>query len=135
MVLRNEFYHPDGTPNPYVLRDKRSTQDDPSYEHISKVLKRGFKTADCVKASGPLITPDLVLLRPELCSDVSNISLRNDLTRIVGIEVKKVDRTGADVVARASGLDYNTTPPCGTIRVYDVENRPVDIRGFYLFVC
>ena len=104
-------------------------------EHISKILKAGLKNADCVKASGPLITPDLVLLRPELCRGISNFILHNDLTRIVGIEVKKLERTGTGIVARASGLDYNTTPPCGIIRVYDVENRPVDIRGFYLFVC
>jgi len=135
MVLRNEFYNPDSTPNPYALRDKRSTQDDPLDEHISNILKAQLKTADCVKASGPLITPDLVLLRPELCRGVSSVALRNDLTRIVGIEVKKLERTGTGVVARSSGLDYNTTPPCGTIRVYDVENKPVDIRGFYLFVC
>jgi hypothetical protein len=32
-------------------------------------------------------------------------------------------------------LDYNTTPPCGTVRVYDAANQAVDIRGFYLFVC
>lgn len=135
VILRNKFYNPDGTPNPYALRDKRNTQDDPLDEHISNILKAELKTADCVRASGPLISPDLVLFRPELCTDVSSVVLRNDLTRIVGIEVKKVERTAAGVVARASGLDYNTTPPCGTIRVYDIENKSVDIRGFYLFVC
>ena len=32
-------------------------------------------------------------------------------------------------------MDYNTTPPCGRIRVYDAAAAPLDIRGFYLFVC
>jgi hypothetical protein len=32
-------------------------------------------------------------------------------------------------------VDYNTTPPCGTVRVYDADDRPLDVRGFYLFVC
>jgi len=32
-------------------------------------------------------------------------------------------------------MDYNTTPPCGTVRVYDSASRALDIRGFYLFVC
>ena len=32
-------------------------------------------------------------------------------------------------------LDYNTTPPCGKVRVYDAAHQPVAIRGFYLFVC
>jgi len=31
-------------------------------------------------------------------------------------------------------MDYNTTPPCGTVRVYDAQDEPLDIRGFYLFV-
>jgi hypothetical protein len=31
-------------------------------------------------------------------------------------------------------MDYNTTPPCGTVRVYDADDLPLDIRGFYLFV-
>jgi hypothetical protein len=31
-------------------------------------------------------------------------------------------------------MDYNTTPPCGTVRVYDADDSPLDIRGFYLFV-
>ncbi len=61
--------------------------------------------------------------------------MRDDLTRIVGIEIKKLERTKSGSVARRSGLDYNTTPPCGTIRVYDANDNPLDIRGFYLFVC
>jgi hypothetical protein len=32
-------------------------------------------------------------------------------------------------------MDYNTTPPCGTVRVYDLRGAALDIRGFYLFVC
>jgi len=134
-VLRKKFFTPDFTPNPYNLRDKRNTQDDPLDEHICNIIMSELKGADCVKASGPLITPDLVLFRPKLCIGVPNTKLRNDLTRIVGIEVKKLQRTGTSIVARASGLDYNTTPPCGTIRVFDIENNPVNIRGFYLFVC
>ena len=53
----------------------------------------------------------------------------------MGIEVKKIERTAQGGVARASGLDFNTTPPCGRIRVYDAAAAPLDIRGFYLFVC
>ena len=53
---------------------------------------------------------------------------------IIGIEVKKLERT-AGKVARRTGLDFNTTPPCGTLRVYDQDEKAVDIRGFYLFVC
>jgi hypothetical protein len=62
-------------------------------------------------------------------------TLATDLTSIVGVEVKKLERTPAGTIARASGMDYNTTPPCGKIRVYDMGGTALDIRGFYLFVC
>jgi hypothetical protein len=54
---------------------------------------------------------------------------------MVGIEVKKLERTSSGQVARSTGMDYNTTPPCGTMRVYDQTQAPLDIPGFYLFIC
>ena len=104
-------------------------------EHICGVLRSHLQDSECVPAPGPLINPDLVLLRPDRCNSVPRAALRDDLTRIVGMEVKKLERTKSGSVARRSGLDYNTTPPCGTIRVYDANDNPLDIRGFYLFVC
>ena len=74
-------------------------------------------------------------MRPQLCYGVPRTVLAVDLERIVGVEVKKLERTRGGPIARASGLDYNTTPPCGTIRIYDRAGVPLDIRGFYLFVC
>ena len=32
-------------------------------------------------------------------------------------------------------MDYNSTPPCKTVRVYAATKTALDIRGFYLFVC
>ena len=63
------------------------------------------------------------------------IDCADDPRQIVGIEVKKIERTAQGGVARPSGLDFNTTPPCGRIRVYDAAAAPLDIRGFYLIVC
>jgi len=124
------------SPPPFPLRDKRNTQDDPLDEHISGLLARGLsEQATCLKAPGPLITPDMVILRPDQCDGLPRDVLASDLTRVVALEVKKLERTGAGSVARTSGLDYNTTPPCGTVRVYDRAGQPLDVRGFYLFVC
>ena len=50
------------------------------------------------------------------------------------MEVKKLERTQTGKIARTTGLDYNTTPPCGTVRIYAADDSPLDIRGFYLFV-
>jgi hypothetical protein len=134
-ILREHFFDQNGAPQPFPLREKRNTQDDPLDEYICHVLHNHLQDSECVPSPGPLISPDLVLFRPDRCNDAPRAALRDDLTRIVGIEVKKLERTKSGSVARTSGLDYNTTPPCGTIRVYDADDKPLDIRGFYLFVC
>src|SRR3990167_2400897 len=110
MVLSKHFYDTNGNPKPYSLRDKLNTQDDPLDEYIHHVLTEEIKNAICEKSSGPLISPDFVIFRPKLCNGVVKEKLRNDLTRIAAVEVKKVERKKGGTVARASGLDYNTSP-------------------------
>lgn len=134
-ILRKHFFDQSGAPRSFPLREKRNVQDNPLDEYICNVLSNHLRNSECMPAPGPLISPDLVLLRPERCNGVPRAALRDDLTRIVGVEIKKLERTKSGPVARRSGLDYNTTPPCGTIRVYDADDNPLDVRGFYLFVC
>lgn len=129
------FFDDAGEPISFMLRDKRSTQDDPFDEFVATDVLADLGSIACAKASGPLITPDMVLYRPDRCVGVHPSELANDMNRIIGVEVKKLERTVRGGVARPSGLDYNTTPPCGRVRVYDAAGSVVDIRGFYLFVC
>jgi len=133
IALRKELFSEEGEPKQFHLREKRNTQDDPFDEYIHNLLREHLKDVRCTKAPGPLITPDIVLWRPELLNKISNKV--KDTKLIVGIEVKKLERTKNGKVARPSGLDYNTTPPCGIIRIYDKDDTPIDIRGYYLFVC
>lgn len=135
LALRQRFFDGAGRPTPFRLRDKRNTQDDPFDEYLATDVLTNLDGISCAKATGPLITPDMVLYRPGACAGAQLNQLANDIDRIVGIEVKKLERTGQGGVARSSGLDYNTTPPCGRVRVYDAAGAAVDIRGFYLFVC
>jgi len=136
LILRSSFFGKGAKPKPYKLRDKRNTQDDPLDEYIYRLLSDQLPAdVDCVKAPGPLITPDLVVLRPEVCKRATRTTLTANLTHIMAIEVKKLERTQSGTIARPSGMDYNTTPPCGTVRVYDSSGGALDIRGFYLFVC
>lgn len=128
--LRARFFDDRGRPVPFRLRDKRNTQDDPFDEFLAKGILADMPGVVCIPAPGPLITPDMVLCRSDM-----RIRRTDDTTEISGIEVKKLERTGRGPVARATGLDFNTTPPCGRIRVYDARSSPVDVRGFYLFVC
>jgi hypothetical protein len=134
-VLRRRFFNGNGLPTPFALRDKRNTQDDPLDEHLAGVLSAELPEVTCVKAPGPLITPDLVIYKPGLCSATARGELRSAADRICAIEVKKLERTASGAVARGSGMDYNTTPPCGTVRVYDRSLKALDVRGFYLFAC
>ena len=112
-ILREHFFDQDGAPKPFPLREKRNTQDNPLDEYICGMLRNHLQDSECVPAPGPLINPDLVLLRPDRCNSVHRAALRDDLTRIVGVEVKKLERTKSGSVARRSGLDYNTPPLVG----------------------
>lgn len=136
MALRNRFFDDDADPTVYSLRPKRNTQDDPldGYlcDALSIDLRRGIETK---RADGPLITPDMAIYRPELCDRFSREALRGAPDLIIGLEVKKLERQSSGRIARASGMDYNSTPPCGTVRVYDLDGIAVDIKGYYLFVC
>lgn len=135
LALRKRFFDDAGAPVAFDLRDKRNTQDDPFDEFLATEVLDGLDGITCVKASGPLITPDMVLYRPDQCDGADVAALADNIGCIVGIEVKKLERTAQGGVARSSGLDYNTTPPCGRVRICDAASRPVDVRGFYLFVC
>ena len=136
LVLRNRFFDAGATPKSYHLRDKLNTQDDPLDEYICEILQTDLGDGiEVAKASGPLISPDMVIYRSALCDYAVREDLRADLTRILSLEVKKLERQANGSIARASGMDYNTTPPCGTVRVYDRGGGGLYIKAFYLFVC
>ncbi len=135
LALREHFFDAGGRPIAFTLRPKRNTQDDPFDEMLANDVLEDLSGIVCERSSGPLITPDMVLYRRELCEGRASGSLADAFDSIVGLEVKKLERTAQGTVARASGLDYNTTPPCGRVRVYDRAGAALDIRGFYLFVC
>lgn len=134
LLLRSAFFDKDLTPIPYQLRDKGNVQDDPLDEYISRLLEIGFDDAVCQKSPGPLISPDLVVYRPDLCNNTSAEILSGDTSKIFAVEVKKLERTSSGGIARATGMDYNTTPPCGLVRIYAEDDTPLDIRGYYLFI-
>ena len=120
----------------FSLRDKRDTQDDPLDKYICNVLRRGLGEGVTVEEStGPLVSPDMVVYRPATCAGASRAELATSERSVFGIEVKKLKRTGSGSIARASGLDYNTTPPSGFLQVYDADISAIKIRGYYLFVC
>ncbi len=65
LQLRRRFFDDAGESIPFALRDKRNTQDDPFDEFLATEVLDGMDGITCVKATGPLITPDMVLYRPE----------------------------------------------------------------------
>ena len=133
IAMRDMFFNEDGEPREISLRKKRSNQDDPLSEYICEKLK-SVPGIECLKSS-PNVSPDLVVLRPELCSAATREELRSDITRILAIEVKKLQRNPRGGIRRPTGLDYNTSPPCYIVRVYDRRGNPFEIRAFYLFLC
>ena len=134
LTLRSHLYAGPGNPVQLDLRDKRNTQDNPFDEYIAEDVLDSIDGVETVKASA-LTSPDIVLYRPQKLAESSKGDIEGSLDTIVGVEVKKLERNKSGSVARPGGLDYNTTPPCGKVRVYDDRNRTLDIRAFYLFVC
>src|SRR5579863_7847859 len=122
LILRNAFFNADGSPKAFSLRDKKNTQDDTLDVHIATLLSQHLTDAVCQRAPGPLINPDMVIYREGRCNQASRESLKEDTSSIIAIEVKKLERSASGQIARSTGLDYNTTPPCGTIRIYDADD-------------
>jgi hypothetical protein len=149
-ILRGAFFDAARAPIIFALPDKGITQDDPFDTRVMELLRAGIppliphtlavKTSPPKKpgkkaTKGTNTTPDVVVYHEKFCQGIESGILKQGLTRILGVEVKKIERTEGGAVARASGMDYNTTPPCGVVRIYDAASRPLDIRAFYLFVC
>lgn len=134
-VLRNCFFDEMGNPKRFHLRDKLNTQDDPFDEYICNTLNQNLEmyNAYCQKSSGPLISPDMVVYKKNI--DLHNPDIENNPDEIIGIEVKKLERKANGKISRITGLDYNSTPPCGKIRIFTCDDNPLIIKGFYLFAC
>jgi hypothetical protein len=110
--------------NPTItLDEKRTTQDDPFDRWLADTIKRLDLPGLQVFTSGPLTHPDIVLQTSIVPG-----------SPFVGIEVKKLnaDEKGRD--PRGMTIDFNSTAPCGTFRVYRPDDTPLDIPGYYIFV-
>lgn len=123
-ALRRTLWNARGVATPFHLDLKGSTQDDPFDSFVWQLLARE-QHGSVIRAPGPLISPDMVALAPgaELVA-----GRRIDTSVAAGIEVKKLERLDS----RVSGLDFSSTPPCGTIKVYDGDNHAVMLPGFYI---
>jgi len=133
-ALAAEFFTPDGEPTVFRLRFKRQTQDDPFDEYVGEILKRRLPDGIRVLLSGkPLVSPDLVIARPEEAQLLMQGGGDLDSRHIIAIEVKKLN-WGAAGVGRSTGMDYNSTPPCSTVKVEADSGQLLRIAAFYLYV-
>jgi hypothetical protein len=134
-ILSERFFDDQGRSVPFQLRDKRNTQDDPFDEYVTDLLREELpKEVLVLRADKPLVSPDAVIARPEEYELLKAGGADYDPRAIFGLEVKKVDLGRNGKPARSTGLDYNSTPPCATVRVYAEDGSEVRIPGFYLFV-
>lgn len=134
-VLRDLFFDTYGNPKQFFLREKRNTQDDPFDEMIAHELKTRLNSNGllCEKAPGPLISPDIAIY--DSSANLNSADVERNPEKLIGIEVKKLERSANGTIARSSGLDYNSTPPCGSIRLYSPNGNPITAKGYYLFAC
>ncbi|MGW6415495.1 hypothetical protein [Streptomyces sp. NPDC055055] len=134
-ILSEAFFDDQGDPVPFQLRDKRNTQDDPFDEYVTELLREEMpEEVIVIRADKPLVSPDVVIARPDEYELLKTGGVDYDPCAIFGLEVKKVDLGKNGKPARSTGMDYNSTPPCATIRVYAEDGGEIRIPGFYLFV-
>jgi hypothetical protein len=96
-ILRDAFFDRNLRPKVYALRDKLNTQDDPFDEALHRLLERRLPPGvECEKATGPLITPDMVVLRTAECAGVDKGRLRDASERIRGLRLLPVHRRRAE---------------------------------------
>ncbi|GHA85937.1 hypothetical protein GCM10010330_45320 [Streptomyces tendae] len=134
-ILSERFFDDQGHSVPFQLRDKRNTQDDPFDEYVTELLRQEMPEEVIVlRADKPLVSPDAVIARPEEYELLEAGGVDYDPRAVFGLEVKKVDLGKNGQPARSTGLDYNSTPPCATMRVYAQDGSEIRIPGFYLFV-
>ncbi|MBT2382396.1 hypothetical protein [Streptomyces sp. ISL-11] len=134
-ILSEAFFDDRGRSVSFHLRDKRNTQDDPFDEYVTDLLHEQLPAEVIVlRADKPLVSPDAVIASPEEYELLRAGGVDYDPGAIFGLEVKKVDLGRNGKPARSTGLDYNSTPPCATVRVYAEDGNEIRIPGFYLFV-
>ncbi len=132
--LRGHFFDTALNPIPFHLRPKINTQDDPLDEYITKEILSKLSGGIKCERSGSLTSPDAVIYSQD-ASQLHPIQLDNNIKKMVGLEIKKVGRRNNGTLARLNTIDFNSTPPCGTILVYSNLDESMPIRCFYLFVC
>lgn len=132
LELRKQFFDKDLSPIPFSLRPKVNTQDDPLDEHIADNVFSKLEGIKCMR-SGALTSPDLILYT-EKASELHPIQLE-DPKNMLGMELKKTERNKRGTISRASCIDFNSTPPCGTMIVYNQNNETIFVSGSYLFMC
>lgn len=123
--MRHRLADPSGAPLPFTLRPKASTQDDPFDVYLCELLGEAFP-GRVQGAPGPLISPDMVVVAADVEPSAATTL---DTTRACGLEIKRFEKLSS----RSTGMDFNTTPPCGTIRVYNSSFQKIEIPGFYAF--
>ena len=131
--LREVFFSDDLTPKPFSLPEKGSAQDDPLDRYIALMLDE-IQGIDVI-TSGANTSPDVVVLDSSTKKDILLEGEEEFSSRIIGLEVKKLDRTPTGKVARLTGLDYNSTPPGPYFEVKDSKGNSVKIKSYTLFLC
>ncbi|MFJ8435035.1 hypothetical protein ACIQ9P_27410 [Kitasatospora sp. NPDC094019] len=132
LALAEEFFDEQGQPIPFHLPAKTKPQDDPFDRHVVAVLKQKLAKDLVVLISGQNTSPDLVVARPEEYQLLVDGGTEFNTTAIMALEVKKVAPTKSGQPSRKSSMDFNSTPPCSTVRVYSDKGMPLVIPAYYL---
>lgn len=95
-ALAESLFDEEGNPVPFTLRGKGETQDDPFDEHIADILEKTLPSElRVLRAGKPLVSPDIVLARPEeyqLLARGERISIQGRLSRLKSRKLRRTRR-------------------------------------------
>ena len=106
-----------------TLDPKITTQDDPFDRWVVRTIEQMGLPDLKVFSAGPLTHPDTVL----------RYKSENGEYSYLGLEIKKLNADARGNDPRGMTLDYNSTIPCGTFRVYKSSGEHLDVKGYYFY--
>ena len=136
LALRDLLFDAQGKPVIFSAVQTGNVQGDWLDTHLTNRLELALAAQGYeIEKSGKNTSPDFAVFRSALVNQPINKATAVSLTDITAFEVKKLQSTENKTNREGGDVDYNSTPPCGLVLVYDQPGtHAFTVRGFYIFL-
>ena len=136
LTLRDLLFDAQGKPVAFSAVQTGNLQGDWLDTHLTNCLEQALRPRGYeIEKSGKNTSPDFAVFRSVLVNQPINKATAVSLADVTAFEVKKLQSTGSKTNRAGGDVDYNSTPPCGLVLVYDQSGtHAFTVRGFYVFL-